>query len=471
MPTADAIAPAASTTTRATGLVGATSPAGLVTVFSELLDQLAAMAAASTTGVTSATGVTTPTLDTTTSAKKTTVADETTVSTDLTGALAVMVQGTPFQYASADGLPSPAGLGARASDPAWTAAIDRASNAGSSGTASGTAATADGTAAAISAAAQAAAKSANATDDSTLFALAKTAADGTSDGTSTTGSTDGTSSQANGTGTSTSDTGLVSLVGRHVAGDRHTPNFGKPADEAAAAASTAAANRDAAADAAVGDRRFQAKVSDEITEARLTTARTADVAAPLEKAAEKKADPDQSASDDSTATTTPTPVTGAATTTAAGHAAETRSTVPTVHAVPLAAVADTIASHAAKGVSRFDIRLDPADLGRVDVRVEVGSTGEVRAHLVVERPETLDMMLRDQRNLERSLSNAGLDVGSSGLQFSLRDQGGQQNGWTGSETARTTVERTGSEEQTPVLHDIAAVAYRSPRIGGLDLRV
>ncbi|MBA4611264.1 flagellar hook-length control protein FliK [Stappia taiwanensis] len=87
-------------------------------------------------------------------------------------------------------------------------------------------------------------------------------------------------------------------------------------------------------------------------------------------------------------------------------------------------VASEVARQASKGVNRFQIRLDPAELGRIDVDMKIGADGTVRAHLAVERSETLDMFLRDQRGLERALDAAGLKLDGGSLQFSLKDQGG-----------------------------------------------
>nr|WP_321443638.1 flagellar hook-length control protein FliK [uncultured Cohaesibacter sp.] len=92
------------------------------------------------------------------------------------------------------------------------------------------------------------------------------------------------------------------------------------------------------------------------------------------------------------------------------------------------AMAAQISKFAQRGETRFQIRLDPADLGKVDVRLTIGSDGQTRAHLFVERPETLDMFMRDQRMMERSLLQSGINLDKQGLDFSLMDQqnGGQQ---------------------------------------------
>ena len=92
-----------------------------------------------------------------------------------------------------------------------------------------------------------------------------------------------------------------------------------------------------------------------------------------------------------------------------------------------------IAASAKSGKSRFEIRLDPADLGRIDVRIDVDRNGQVTSHLTVERPETLQMLRQDANQLQRALDNAGLSTGNGGLQFSLRDQSSQgQNDGSGS---------------------------------------
>jgi flagellar hook-length control protein FliK len=90
--------------------------------------------------------------------------------------------------------------------------------------------------------------------------------------------------------------------------------------------------------------------------------------------------------------------------------------------VPVAGLAVEIAAQARSGKNRFEIRLDPPELGRIDVRIEVDKDGQVTSHLRVERAETLDLLRRDAPALERALQQAGLKTSDGGLQFSLRDQ-------------------------------------------------
>jgi flagellar hook-length control protein FliK len=96
-------------------------------------------------------------------------------------------------------------------------------------------------------------------------------------------------------------------------------------------------------------------------------------------------------------------------------------------------IAAEITRHVQNGVNRFEIRLNPPELGRIDVRMEMDNSGNVVARLAVERSETLDLLQRDQRALERALTDAGLDANKTELEFSL----GQQGGNSGSETERS----------------------------------
>lgn len=81
-----------------------------------------------------------------------------------------------------------------------------------------------------------------------------------------------------------------------------------------------------------------------------------------------------------------------------------------------------------EGNTRFQIRLDPAELGKIDVRLDIDASGQVNARLTVEKAETLDLMQRDQRALERALQQAGLDGSKTNLEFSLKQNpfAGQQ---------------------------------------------
>jgi len=116
------------------------------------------------------------------------------------------------------------------------------------------------------------------------------------------------------------------------------------------------------------------------------------------------------------------PQTGNFTVTNAGPTGSAQALTATV---PLNGIAADIAAKATAGNTSFQIRLDPAELGRIDVRLEVDKHGQVTSHLTVEHPATLDLLRNDAPRLQQALENAGLKTGDSGLQFSLRDQSSQ----------------------------------------------
>jgi flagellar hook-length control protein FliK len=139
--------------------------------------------------------------------------------------------------------------------------------------------------------------------------------------------------------------------------------------------------------------------------------------------------------------------------------------------VPMSGLALEIAASAHSGKSRFEIRLDPADLGRIDVRIDVDRNGQVTSHLTVEKPETLSMLRQDAPQLQRALDDAGFKTGDGGLQFSLRDQSSSgQN--SGNDTGRNAQRLIISEDDT-IPAPVAGRSY-GRMLGsssGVDIRV
>lgn len=93
---------------------------------------------------------------------------------------------------------------------------------------------------------------------------------------------------------------------------------------------------------------------------------------------------------------------------------------PVANPVNMGQVAIEMMRQVQHGSSHFTIRLDPPELGRVDVKMHVDASGAVNARLTVERSETLDLFQRDKGALERALSQAGVEGGKANLEFSLK---------------------------------------------------
>jgi flagellar hook-length control protein FliK len=111
--------------------------------------------------------------------------------------------------------------------------------------------------------------------------------------------------------------------------------------------------------------------------------------------------------------------TGQTTATGAQAAMTAVPQTATGQAVPVTALAVEITRQAMNGKTQFDIRLDPPELGRLNVRLEMDASGQTRTHMVVERAETLDMLTTDARNLERALQQAGLKAEPGSVSFEL----------------------------------------------------
>jgi flagellar hook-length control protein FliK len=87
----------------------------------------------------------------------------------------------------------------------------------------------------------------------------------------------------------------------------------------------------------------------------------------------------------------------------------------------------SIAARSLSGAKQFEIRLDPPELGRVDVRLSIDAAGKAVAHMATDQPQTLDLLRKDAPALTQALRDAGLDVSQNGLNFSLRGQDRQSD--------------------------------------------
>ncbi|WP_132250389.1 flagellar hook-length control protein FliK [Methylobacterium segetis] len=154
----------------------------------------------------------------------------------------------------------------------------------------------------------------------------------------------------------------------------------------------------------------------------------------------------------------------------AAQGAEKAAAQPPSPPVSIGQVPMTIGLRSLGGSSQFEIRLDPAELGRVDVRLEIDKErGTVTTHLVVERVETLAMLQRDANGLQQALTQAGLDPSEGGINLSLRG-----DGQPGSGAEQREGQRRGAQAfaENPEIRALDAAPLRSLRgLGGLDIRI
>ena len=78
------------------------------------------------------------------------------------------------------------------------------------------------------------------------------------------------------------------------------------------------------------------------------------------------------------------------------------------------------------GEQEFSMRMDPPELGRVSVKLRFDQNGLVRSQIMAERPETLELLQREVRGLERAIEAGGHKSEQGGISFSL-DSGGKES--------------------------------------------
>ena len=167
--------------------------------------------------------------------------------------------------------------------------------------------------------------------------------------------------------------------------------------------------------------------------------------------------------------TTPDPIL-AQTPAQPAHAAASGPPTP-LHVLPI-----EIGLKALSGARQFDIRLDPGELGRVDVTLSISDKGEVSARMVVDRVETLHLLQRDARTLERAFEQAGLKPSDGGVDISLRDPSDQSGFRQPRQQDDTPQRRRGSASGADAGDDIATTPLSAPqsrfvRLGGVDVSV
>jgi flagellar hook-length control protein FliK len=111
-----------------------------------------------------------------------------------------------------------------------------------------------------------------------------------------------------------------------------------------------------------------------------------------------------------------------------------------------------IARRVGAGGEELVIRLDPAELGRINIRMAVNEHGQLRAIVAADAPAVLDALRSDISELNRALEQAGIrtdsqsfrfdrGAGDSGSQWQQRYQQRANNRGDGSPSA------TGSEDE------------------------
>jgi hypothetical protein len=86
-------------------------------------------------------------------------------------------------------------------------------------------------------------------------------------------------------------------------------------------------------------------------------------------------------------------------------------------------IASQIAAKTTGASSRFDIALDPAGLGHVNVSVQINAAGQVTAALTFDNPHAAAEAKNGAGALQHALEQAGFNVAQGGLSFNSGGQG------------------------------------------------
>lgn len=132
----------------------------------------------------------------------------------------------------------------------------------------------------------------------------------------------------------------------------------------------------------------------------------------------------------------------------------------------------------AEGLDKISIKLDPGNLGKVEIKLEIGHDGRLQAVIAADKPETLQLLQQDVKNLEQSLRDAGLKTDQQSLNFTLRDQSQANEGRDGNGAGNGRHQNRGGDEyaetgaNTDPAQLAAANAQRAATArGGLDIRI
>lgn len=133
----------------------------------------------------------------------------------------------------------------------------------------------------------------------------------------------------------------------------------------------------------------------------------------------------------------------------ASHTQQAGSEQSPVRAAPAAhQVAQEIVRRFDRGATRFELRLDPPELGRVEVRLDVSRDQRVTAVIAADNPQALTELARHARELEQMLQGAGLALSENGLSFDLRQN--SESGEMESAPASLSGDQAPADEPAPI---------------------
>lgn len=122
-----------------------------------------------------------------------------------------------------------------------------------------------------------------------------------------------------------------------------------------------------------------------------------------------------------------------------------------------------IAHRVSAGGNELVVRLAPAELGRIEVRMAFDDRGGLTAVIAADSPVALDMLRRDSADLSRSLSDAGFRSDGQSLRF---DGGGDRGGGQPRTPWHNASQKPGQTGDFGPASDLETSPYRPLRTSG-----
>ncbi len=117
------------------------------------------------------------------------------------------------------------------------------------------------------------------------------------------------------------------------------------------------------------------------------------------------------------------------------------------------------------GEDTLRVRLNPAELGRVEVTLAFDDKGTVQATMRAESQHTLDLLRQDAPDLGRALEQAGIRSDAGSFRFESRD-GGTGSNAGGQSAFQQQQQSRGGNQQFQDEPDLQSAAYRPVRSDG-----
>lgn len=122
-----------------------------------------------------------------------------------------------------------------------------------------------------------------------------------------------------------------------------------------------------------------------------------------------------------------------------------------------------ITRSAVKGVDKIEIQLKPADLGRLEIKMQIAKDGTLHAHIIASNVETLDILQKDLETLKEAFNNAGYQTEDGSFSFGYH---GEEQNNNEREQLRTFIGEVISRD---VAEEMAANDYIG--VDGVNIRV